>query len=94
MAYFWHKALPSYRRIPSLSKSEEISALEEYKKELEDEKASIEEELREVEKRLEELKKEKLNKDSDSSTDNELNAKLTSPPQRTGLSILRWILGI
>jgi len=61
LAYFWHKALPSYRRIPSSSKSEEISALEEYKKELEDEKASIEEELREVEKRLEELKKEKLN---------------------------------
>ena len=49
-----------------MPKSEEISALEEYKRELEDEKASIEEELREVEKRLEELKRGSLNEGSDS----------------------------
>jgi hypothetical protein len=62
-AYFWSqlspRALLRYPRISSLPKSEEISALEEYKRELEDEKASIEEELREVEKRLEELKRGK-----------------------------------
>lgn len=61
-AYFASRLSPRalrlrYPRIASLSRGEEISALEEYKKELEDEKASIEEELREVEKRLEELKK-------------------------------------
>uniref|UniRef100_A0A7J2TL69 DUF5320 domain-containing protein n=1 Tax=Archaeoglobus fulgidus TaxID=2234 RepID=A0A7J2TL69_ARCFL len=60
--YLWSRLLPrafrpGYPRTSSLSKDEEISALEEYKKELEDEKASIEEELKEVEKRLEELKR-------------------------------------
>lgn len=42
--------------LPATSPRDEISALEEYRKELEDEKASIEEELREVERRIKELK--------------------------------------
>jgi len=55
--YFWPKYYRRSYRIPSLSREDEISALEEYRKELEEEKAGIEEELREVQKRVEELKK-------------------------------------
>lgn len=54
--YLYLKAGPRFR-FPSISLKDEISALEEYKKELEEEKMAIEEELREVEKRLEELRK-------------------------------------
>jgi len=57
----WHYFWPEYHRriyrILGLSREDEISALEEYRKELEEEKVSIEEELREVQRRLEELKK-------------------------------------
>ncbi|MDK2794857.1 MAG: hypothetical protein PWQ22_175 [Archaeoglobaceae archaeon] len=53
---YYPRLLPRLR-LPKLSLRDEISALEEYRKELEEEKASIEEELREVEKELEELRR-------------------------------------
>ncbi|MFN3622025.1 MAG: hypothetical protein ACK4TI_03955 [Nitrososphaerales archaeon] len=41
---------------PPRSSREELTALEDYKKELEEEKASIEQEMRDVEARIKELK--------------------------------------